>query len=163
MTPGATLLGCWTTTLCALLFSLYVCCDAQPQTTDAGSKEHQCYICTALVNETLKKLQPKLNAGAQYPVTEAIANIESEVLNRSFAQSSYLTFFCAEPTAADLLQMWRPHFYIYNYAPATPATMMKALSIFVDNHGLSDVFEEPLSKAARKLNKSGSVSKILDQ
>merc|ERR1712086_1115385 len=129
--PVKSMVGCWTTTLCALLISLYVCCHAQPGMKDAGSKDHQCHICTALVNETLKKLQPKINAGAQFPVTEAIANIESQ-----------------------------ENFYIYNYAPPT---MMKALAIFMDNHDLSEVLEEPLSKAVRKLKKSGSVSKILDQ
>ena len=106
---------------------------------DAGSKDHQCHICTALVNETIKKLQPKIHTGAglnQYPVTELIANIES--MDSSVFEN----------------------FYIYNYAPPT---MMKALTIFMDNHDLSEVLEEPLSKAVRKLKKSGSVSKILDQ
>ena len=63
---------------------------AQPGMDKVGHKDTQCHVCSAVVNETVKKLQPMLNAGTRYPVSKALEDL------------------CGQP-----------NFQIYNFAPPT--------------------------------------------
>merc|ERR1712216_883178 len=69
-------------------YTLVLIAGAEP-----SEKDKQCHACQAVVKEVLKKLQPKVDAGARYPVSETVG----------------------EPCSSK-------NFYVYNYPPPQMAT-----------------------------------------
>eukprot|EP00656_Telonema_subtile_P012341 TRINITY_DN16203_c0_g1_i2.p1 TRINITY_DN16203_c0_g1~~TRINITY_DN16203_c0_g1_i2.p1 ORF type:complete len:171 (-),score=29.99 TRINITY_DN16203_c0_g1_i2:311-823(-) len=50
---------------------LLIGAQAQPGVSEK-SKEVQCHLCRAVVNQTMKRLQPMVSAGTKFPVSQSI-------------------------------------------------------------------------------------------
>ena len=142
----------WLALVCASTLIAHV--PAQPGMDNAGDKDTQCHVCGALVNETVKKLQPMLNAGTTYPISKSLEDV------------------CGSK-----------NFYIYNFAPPTVSAplcvsqlltaiagepgmrcfgtqMAKACEIFLDNHDALEILESALSQEVKRAKKAGAKTMV---